>query len=147
MTMIRLNPVWGMQNMMREMDNMVQNFSQKNRTRMQFGDFRPRIDIAEDEKTLFIYAEVPGMSKNDVKVSVNEERVLTLKGEKKRAEKKEELSYLRNERFFGEFERSFMLPDNVDIEKIQAKYENGVLELVLPKMEPAKPKEINVEIN
>jgi HSP20 family protein len=145
--MIRLNPVWGMQNMMREMDNMVQNFSQKNRTRMQFGDFRPRIDIAEDEKTLFIYAEVPGMSKNDVKVSVNEERVLTLKGEKKRAEKKEELSYLRNERFFGEFERSFMLPDNVDIEKIQAKYENGVLELVLPKMEPAKPKEINVEIN
>jgi len=147
MTMIRLNPVWGMQNMMREMDNMVQNFSQKNRTRMQFGDFRPRIDIAEDEKTLFIYAEVPGMSKNDVKVSVNEERVLTLKGEKKRAEKKEELSYLRNERFFGEFERSFMLPDNVDIEKIQAKYENGVLELVLPKMEPAKPKEINVEVN
>jgi HSP20 family protein len=147
MTMIRLNPVWGMQNMMREMDNMVQNISQKNRTRMQFGDFRPRIDIAEDEKTLFIYAEVPGMSKNDVKVSVNEERVLTLKGEKKRAEKKEELSYLRNERFFGEFERSFMLPDNVDIEKIQAKYENGVLELVLPKMEPAKPKEINVEVN
>lgn len=147
MTMIRLNPVWGMQNMMREMDNLVQNFSQKNRSRMQFGDFRPRIDIAEDDKNLYIYAEVPGMSKNDVKVSVNEERVLSLKGEKKRGESKEELSYLRNERFFGEFERSFELPDNIDIEKIHAKYENGVLELVLPKVEPAKPKEINVEIN
>lgn len=113
----------------------------------EMGGFSPRIDIIEDEKNLFVYAEIPGMSKNDVRISVNDERVLTLKGEKKKYEIKDGSVSLRNERFFGEFERSFILPDNSDIENIQAKYENGVLELLIHKMQPQKPKEINVDIN
>jgi len=111
------------------------------------GGFSPRVDITEDDKNLFVHAEIAGMGKSDVKVSVNEDRMLTLKGEKKKSERKEDVNFLRNERVFGEFERSFMLPDNVDVEKIQAKYDSGILELVIPKMEPPKPKEINVEIN
>ena len=113
----------------------------------EMGGFNPRVDITEDDKNLFVHAEIAGMNKNDVKVSVSDDRMLTLKGEKKKAERKENVNFIRNERVFGEFERSFMLPDNVDAEKIQAKYDNGILELVIPKMEPQKPKEINVQIN
>ena len=77
---------------------------------------------------------------------VSEDKMLMLKGEKKKADKSAEKNYLRIERVFGEFERTLMLPDNVDVEKIEAKYDNGVLELIIPKIEPPKPKEINVEI-
>ncbi len=55
-------------------------------------------------------------------------------------------NYIRNERVFGEFSRSFVLPENIDFEKIAAKFENGVLELAIPKKEPEKPKEINIDI-
>jgi len=145
MTLVRLEPFRGFERLGKRFNEFANEFEKG--ISFEMGGFSPRIDITEDDKNLFVHAEIAGMTKNDVKVSVNEERMLSLKGEKKKAEKKEDLNLLRNERVFGEFERSFMLPDNVDVEKIHAKYDNGILELVIPKVEPPKPKEITVEIN
>ncbi len=144
MTLVRFEPFRGFERLSKRFGDFASDFEKG--ISFEMGGFSPRVDITEDDNNLFVHAEIAGMSKEDVKVSVNEERLLTLKGEKKKTDKKEDANYLRNERVFGEFERSFMLPDNVDVEKIQAKYDSGILELVIPKMEPPKPKEINVEI-
>jgi HSP20 family protein len=112
----------------------------------EYGSFNPRVDITEDDSKLFIHAELPGMSKENVKVSVTEDRMFTVKGEKKTEEQKEDKSFIRTERVFGSFERSFVLPENLDLEKIEAKFEHGVLEVTFPKVEPPKPKEISIEI-
>jgi len=145
MTLVRFEPFRGFERLSKKFGDFANDFEKG--ISFEMGGFSPRIDITEDDKNLFVHAEIAGMGKSDVKVSVNEDRMLILKGEKKKAEKKDDVNFLRNERVFGEFERSFMLPDNVDVEKIQAKYDSGILELVIPKMEPPKPKEINVEIN
>lgn len=145
--MIRFNPAWEMNNIMSEMNRIMhQNFSAENRPRVEIGDFKPRVDVLEDEKALYFEAEIPGVSKDSVKVSVNEENILTIKGEKKFERKEEATTCCRNERTYGEFMRSFQLPQNSDTEKISASYESGVLVLTVPKMEPVKPKEKEVMI-
>ncbi len=144
MTLVRLEPFRGFERLSKKFNEFANDFEKG--VSFEMGGFNPRIDITEDANNLFVHAEIAGMKKGDVKVSVNEDKMLVLKGDKKKAEKSAEKNYLRNERVFGEFERSLMLPDNVDLEKIEAKYDNGVLELIIPKVEPPKPKEINVEI-
>lgn len=147
MATIRFNPMWEMQNMAKEMNTFVRNnFSQENRPRIEIGDFKPRFDVLDDENAFYFEAELPGVKKEDVKVSVNEENILTVKGDKKFERKDEIITCCRNERSYGEFQRSFQLPENVDSEKISAHYENGVLILTVPKMEPVKPKEKEVTI-
>ncbi len=106
----------------------------------------PRVDISEDTNNIYVHAELPGMTKDDVKVTVSE-GVLTLRGEKKHEEKKEEKNYFRIERRYGEFARQFTLPDNVSEADVAANFTNGVLEITLPKKEPEKPKERVVPIN
>ena len=105
----------------------------------------PRVDISETEDEIIVRADIPGMKKEDIKVTLAD-NVLTISGEKKieRDEKKE--NYHRVERVFGTFSRSFYIPTNVDASKITAKYNNGVLEVRLPKKEEAKPKEIPVNV-
>jgi len=148
MPMIRFNPGWEFQNMAKEMNRFMQeNFSHENRPRFEIGDFKPRIDVLEDEKALYFEAEIAGVKKDDVKVSVNDENILTIKGEKKFEKKDQATSCCRNERSFGEFMRSFQLPGNVDPEKISAKYENGILTLTVPKIEPVKPVEKEIAIS
>lgn len=108
-------------------------------------DFEPRIDVQENEKEYVISAELPGLSKDDFSVKL-EDNLLTLSGEKKfEREEKDEASY-RVERRYGDFKRSFRLTDAVDSKKISAEYKNGVLEVKIPKAEKAKAKEIAVNI-
>ena len=105
----------------------------------------PRVDISENDEEIILKADTPGMSKDDIKITLND-NVLSVSGEKKieRDEKKE--NYHRIERVFGSFHRSFYIPTNVDSEKISASYKDGVLEVRLPKKEEAKPKEIPVKV-
>ena len=146
--MIRLNPMWEMQNIIKEMNGFMRNnFSQENRPRIEIGDFKPRVDVSEDTKSIFFEVEIPGVKKEDVKVSVNNENIMTIKGEKKFERKDEVTSCCRSERTYGEFMRSFQLPDNTDSEKISASYNNGILTLTIPKIEPVKPSEKQVEIS
>jgi HSP20 family protein len=144
MTLVRLEPFRGFEQIAKKFNNFASDIEKG--ISFEMGGFSPRIDITEDDKNLFIHAEIPGMVKEEVKISVNEERTLKMSGIKKKLADNEGKSFLRNERVYGEFERSLMLPDNLDIENINAKYDNGVLELTIPKVEPPKPKEIVVEI-
>jgi HSP20 family protein len=145
MTLVRFNPMRGLEKAQRRfnsfMDDMEKGVS------FEMGGFNPRVDITEDDKNLYVHAEMPGIPKDNVKISVNDDMMLTIKGSKNKEELKEEQSYVRAERAYGEFSRSFVLPENIDIDNINAKYENGVLELTLPKVEPPKPKEVEVKID
>lgn len=115
---------------------------------VEYGDYTPRVDIAEDEKNVFVHVELPGVAKEDVKVSINEENLLTIKGAKKRSEGSEkERTFLRAERRYGEFTRTFILPENVKKDAVNASFDNGVLTVVLEKIEPVKPKEVEISIS
>jgi HSP20 family protein len=103
----------------------------------------PTVDISETENQYEVNAEIPGLKKEDIKLSV-EDNVLTLSGERKVEKETDKKNYHRIEREYGKFERSFRLPKEVDAENIKAKYKNGVLTVQLPKTEAVKPKEIAV---
>ena len=106
----------------------------------------PKVDIEENDAGYTIHADLPGLEKNDVKITV-ENGTLLIEGEKKAENKREKERYYHLERSYGRFSRSFALPDEVDAQKISASMKNGVLELTLPKSEQAKPKSIEVKVN
>lgn len=145
MAIIKFDPVRGFETIARRMNDIMSDFDKG--MSLEFGGFAPRVDISEDEKKIYVQAELPGMNKDEVKVSINEDNVLIIKGEKKREVRTEDKSYLRVERNYGEFARSFLLPDNVNKQSIQAKYDNGVLDITLDKIEPEKPKEVEINIS
>ncbi len=107
----------------------------------------PKVDIVEDKKDYKLHADLPGLEKKDIKITV-ENGVLSLSGEKKLNKKENEKNkYYYYERSYGTFHRNFALPDNVDDKNISANFQNGVLELVIKKTEKAKPKEIEIKVN
>jgi HSP20 family protein len=97
-----------------------------------------KVDISEDDNAIYIEADMPGVKKEDVKVSVDGD-VLCISAERSQNEEEKKKGYHRIERSWGSLSRTFTVGDNVDAEKIDASYDNGVLKIVLPKMEP-KPK-------
>lgn len=109
------------------------------------GSWLPPVDVRETKDALEITAELPGMEPADVEVAV-ENGVLTIKGARQFERASEGETYHRVERSYGAFERSFTLPTNVDPERIQAVYRNGILGLTLPKREEAKPKSISIKV-
>jgi HSP20 family protein len=96
--------------------------------------FVPRVDVVEDEKAFEIHLAVPGMSKDDFKIELNENE-LTISGERKFSKERKESNFRSIETQYGKFSRTFTVPENVDGSKIQAQYENGLLVLTLPKDE------------
>lgn len=112
----------------------------------ELGNFVPNIDMSEDQNNVILHVELPGLSKDDVKVVVNDENVMTIRGEKKREEKVEGKNYYRLERSFGEFVRTVTLPADVKADEISATFEKGLLTLTIPKKVPTKPKELEVKI-
>ena len=109
-----------------------------------FEGWEPNIDIYEDKDKISVKAELPGMKKEDISVSLDG-NTLTIAGERKHEEQHKEGETYRAERFFGRFQRSITLPQQVDSNKIQANYKDGVLTVTLPKSEEAKSKQIEVK--
>ncbi|MEM7816784.1 MAG: Hsp20/alpha crystallin family protein [Candidatus Aenigmatarchaeota archaeon] len=105
----------------------------------------PSLDISEDKNNLIIKVDVPGVKQDDIDISISGD-VLTIKGERKKEEETKDKNYYRRERFYGVFSRSLTLPNYVDTNKVEANYKDGVLEIVLPKTESAKPKQIKVKV-
>ncbi len=103
----------------------------------------PAVDVSENENEILVKADLPGLRKEDITVSLND-GVLTIKGERKYEDEKKEKNYHRIERAYGVFERSFNVGNSVDAAKIKANYKDGVLDLVLPKTESAQPKQITI---
>jgi HSP20 family protein len=105
----------------------------------------PPADVVETKDAITIKVELPGMTEKDINVQM-ENGVITVRGERKLYHDLPEKGYRQIERFYGKFVRNFVLPPNVDFTKVTAAYTNGLLELVVPKKEEAKPKTIHVEV-
>ena len=107
------------------------------------GVWSPSVDIAETDEEIAVKAELPGMTKEDVNISITD-NILTLKGEKKQENEIKEENYHRVERSYGGFQRSFALPTGIQPEKVKATFKNGVLNINIPKAEEVKPKQIEI---
>lgn len=109
------------------------------------GSWSPAVDIYEQNGSIVLNAELPGVDSKDVDVRV-ENNVLTLRGERRLEGEVKRESYHRIERVYGSFSRSFTLPSVVDADKIKAEFKDGVLRMVLPKRDEAKPKQIAISV-
>jgi len=105
----------------------------------------PAVDIYENQHELVVKADLPDVDPKDLDIRV-ENNILTIRGERKFEKKVNEDNYLRVERAYGAFSRSFALANTVNPDGIKADYQNGVLTLVIPKREEAKPKQIKVSV-
>ena len=103
----------------------------------------PPVDIAEEKDRILITAELPGFKENEIEIQT-ENGMLTLRGERRFEKESEGKNFHRVERSYGQFLRSFSLPNNVDRDKIKATFRDGLLEIDLPKREDAKPKSIKI---
>jgi HSP20 family protein len=106
----------------------------------------PAVDVFEDKDAVKIIAELPGVRPDEVKLSI-ENNILTLRGEKKQVAEETTERVHRYERSYGMFERSFALPNTVDADRVEARFENGLLTIQLPKEERARPREIQVKVS
>ena len=108
-------------------------------------EWAPLVDIIEDDKEYLIKVELPEVKKEDVKVAV-ENGVLTITGERKSEKEEKNKKFHRIERAYGSFERSFIVPDYAEADRVNAEFKDGVLKVHLPKGEKAKPKQIEVKV-
>ena len=116
------------------------------RTSQLLSGWTPALDVYEDKDNVYVRAEVPGMRKEDIEVSLHNGN-LSISGERKSEEKFKDAEVYRSERFFGRFQRSVTLPTPVATDKVKAQCKDGVLTVTLPKTEEAKPKHIDVNVN
>jgi len=109
-------------------------------------NYSPKVKISEDRNKFLINLELPGLTKEDVKLSV-ENYVLTVSGTKKQETKNEDTNIVLNEIYYGDFSRTFNLSKDIKIEDTDAEFKDGILNITLPKVEEAKPviKEINIK--
>ncbi|NOY65353.1 MAG: Hsp20/alpha crystallin family protein [Nitrospirae bacterium] len=110
-----------------------------------FEEISPSVDIFEEGDDVVVKAELPGMKKDDIEVTLSDDTI-TISGEKKREEKVEKKNYYRYERSFGSFTRSFRLPVDVQTDKAKATFKDGILEIRIPKTEEAKQRARKLEI-
>ena len=110
------------------------------------GGWAPRVDVSENDDAFVIKAEIPGINKDDVKVSL-ENGVLTLQGERRQEHEQKGWRFHRMERSYGHFMRAFTLPSNVDESHLKASFHNGLLEVDIPKLErtPSRALQVPVE--
>ncbi|WP_455388302.1 Hsp20/alpha crystallin family protein [Petrachloros mirabilis] len=106
----------------------------------------PSLDVFEEKDEIVVKADLPGMNKDEIEVTVTE-NVVTIKGEKKKEEEVKEKDYYRRERSYGSFVRSVELPSEVKSDQIKANFKDGVLEVRMPKTEEAKKKSVSVKID
>lgn len=109
-------------------------------------EWAPPVDITEDDKEYLIKTELPEVRKEDVKVTV-ENGILSISGERKFEKEAKGKKYHRVERAYGNFVRSFGLPDDVDANKVDAKFSDGVLTVHVAKSEAAKPKQVEIKVS
>ena len=109
------------------------------------GAWIPAVDIYETKESIVLNVELPGVTKEDISLEVKDS-TLTLRGEKKLEKDVKEENFHRMERTYGGFTRAFTLPSTVQQDKVKAKFKDGILEIMLPKAEEAKPKQIKVDV-
>ncbi|MFA6317714.1 MAG: Hsp20/alpha crystallin family protein [Elusimicrobiota bacterium] len=105
----------------------------------------PPVEVKETDKEYILCADLPGLTKKDIKVSLDE-GVLTLRGERQEKKESKDKGYLMQEQYYGSFQRSFVLPDNVKAKDVKASYKDGLLQVILPRTKETKQTSREVEI-
>ncbi len=142
----RWDPFRELTTLQREMNRLFQDYSvSRGDEELSASSFVPPVDIYEDEHSVTLKMEVPGIDQKDLDIRV-ENNTLTVRGERKFEKDEKEENFHRIERRYGSFVRTFTLPNTVDADNINADYENGVLKIRLSKREEAKPKQIKVNV-
>jgi HSP20 family protein len=111
-----------------------------------FSGWTPTLDVFQDKDNVYVKAELPGMKKDEIEISLHE-GVLSIAGERKQEKESTKGESYRSERYFGRFQRGISLPTAVNAAKVNASYKDGILTVTLPKSEEAKPKEIKVNVS
>ncbi len=147
MAITRFDPFRDVLALQNRMNSIFQDFSrnQGDNELLTTAGFVPPVDIYEDEHRVVLKLEVPGISKEDLDIRV-ENNTLTVRGERKFEKEEKEENFHRVERRYGSFYRAFTLPNTVNTENVKADYENGVLRVTLEKRAEAKPKQIQVNV-
>lgn len=142
-----LTPFGEFERMKRDMDRLWDSFLEgaPRRRSEERGEWLPSLDVSETKNELVVKAEVPGMDPKQIDISLSD-GVLTIKGEKKQEKEEKEANYHLVERSYGAFVRSVRLPKEVQSDKINASYKDGILKIALPKSEEAKKKEIKIKV-
>jgi HSP20 family protein len=144
MALARWEPFEGLASLRREMDRLFENFFESGpRGLGNLSAWEPAVEVADTKDTVVVKAQVPGIPKDNIQVHVTDDSI-TLKGEMKEEEKKEEKNYTRREFRYGAFSRTIALPAAVQADKATAQLKDGVLEITIPKSEKAKMKEIPI---
>jgi len=140
-------PFRELERMRREMDRLWDSFFEERpgRKGAEEKEWLPSLDVSETKKDIVVKAELPGIDPKDIDISLTND-LLTIKGEKKQEKEEKEENYHLFERSYGSFTRSIRLPREVQSDKINASYKNGVLKVTLPKSEEAKKKEIKIKV-
>jgi HSP20 family protein len=145
--LIRFSPGTELRRMQHEFDRLFNDFfpaANGNGNEEKTAVWSPRVDLSETNDTYFIQVDVPGIAKKDLSINY-QDGTLTISGERKGETREEGKNYVRTERNFGHFFRSFNIPNAIQADKIQANYTNGVLSIQVPKAEEVKP--INVKVS
>ena len=144
MAIVRWKPMRDLINLRDEMDRMFEGLW-GDTTNRDGGMFMPPVDMVENDDNFVVSVELPGLKKDEIKMTM-QNNALTISGSKKHEFESKEDTVHRVERSYGSFCRSINLPSTVDPSAIKASYESGVLKVTLPKVEEAKPKEIAIDI-
>jgi HSP20 family protein len=144
-SLMKWEPLEGISTLRREMDRLFENFFEGGPSRFWERSSEPAVEVSDTKDTVLVKAQVPGMSKDNIQVNIMDD-VLTLKGELKEEEKKEDKNYYRQEFRYGAFLRTIPLPSAVQGDKATAQLKDGILEISIPKSETAKAKQIPVSI-
>jgi len=146
MAIIKWDPFKEMIDLQDEMNRLFRDFFALREEEREFGRlWRPPLDIVETRDNFVIHIELPGFEKNEIDISIFD-NALTVKGERKVAPLGEGETYLRQERPFGPFERTLDLNTEVKADEVKATFNNGVLEIIIPKAEAVKPKKIEIAV-
>jgi len=144
-TIARWEPFRGVTTLQDQINRLFNETFERKGEESSLSAWAPAVDIYETEQELVVKADLPDVDPKDLDIRV-ENNLLTIRGERKFEKKVGEENYLRVERSYGSFARSFTLANTVNSEAIKADYQNGVLTLTIPKREEAKPKQIKVNV-
>jgi HSP20 family protein len=144
-TLSRFEPFRGVSSLQDQINRVFNDVFERAGDESSLTSWAPAVDILETQHELIVQADLPDVNPKDLDIRV-ENNILTIRGERKFEKKVSEDKYLRVERAFGSFSRSFSLANTVNAEAIKADYQNGVLTLAIPKREEAKPRQIKVNV-
>jgi len=146
MELVRFEPFAGFGNLRSVLNDLFDENHGRSSTQARVSQWYPAVDVLESKDSFLIRAELPGMKREDIKVEVKD-GTLVLSGERKSEKPAEGVEYRHVERVAAKFWRSFSLPETAKQDGIEATYKDGILEVQVPKMEEAKPRQIEISVH